>query len=93
MNAGTKRLHPVVESGLDAHRRNTFVLLSEGKTLSLIQAGLFSVSEPNDEDFTGAPVTLLRSSCSKVLRCLVGLFVPVIFFCGFLKNSFENLIT
>lgn len=74
LNAETKRLHPVVESSLNAHRRNTFVLLSQGKALSLIQAVLFSVSGLNYEDFTGAPAVLLRRACSKVFRCLVPAF-------------------
>lgn len=62
---------PVLENSLSTYSRVFFVLLSEGKNLSLIRVFFFSVPGLNYEDFITATVTLLRGCYNKVLRCLI----------------------
>lgn len=78
LSAETKLLHPVVESSLNACRRNIFC--QKGKPL--IQVGLFC------EDFTRAPVMLLRSALVKFKEAWQDFLVPVVPLGSFLKSSF-----
>lgn len=78
LSAETKLLHPVVESSWNACRRNIFC--QRGKPL--IQVDLFC------EDFTRAPVVLLRSALVKFKDAWEDFLVPVISLGSFLKNSF-----